>query len=141
MTESALPARLKLQGRTRGPLGGGWEGDRSKNVKYGHGFNRQPPPLGYPFFAFFHFFFRVFRRSPFLTEKSHIFWQCCRFFVIFPPIFGNFWSILEGPGGIFWCNFGDGITTRIIDTFFTTFSVFLSFQRISKNTAPMQGSL
>ena len=141
MTESALPARLKLQSRPSWPLGGGWEGDRCGDVKTVMDLIASPLPLGTLFSPFFRFFFRVFRRSLFLTEKSHIFWQCCRFFGIFPPLFDNFWSILGGPGGIFWCNFSDEIKARIFDTFFTTFSVFLSFRRISKNTAHMQGSL
>ena len=107
-----------------GLLGGGWEGDRCGDVKTVMDLIASPLPLGTLFSPFFRFFFRVFRRSPFLTEKSHIFWQCCRFFGIFPPLFDNFWSILGGPGGIFWCNFSDEIKARIFDSFFPIFSVF-----------------
>ena len=66
-------------------------------------FNRQPPPLGYLFFAFFRFFFALFVVRLFWLKKVTFFGNVVDFLgfpLHFLTIFGRFWEAWERFFGV-----------------------------------------
>ena len=93
MTESALPARLKLRDKRQRPRGGVWGGDRCRKAKRGHA----DSIAGGPFSSFFRFFFSIEKSMHRKLTFPHIFCDFYRFLLPKWAICGRFWV----PGGGF----------------------------------------
>ena len=95
MTESALPARLKLRDKRQRPRGGVWGGDRCRKAKRGHADSIG----GGPFLSFFRFFFSLEKSMLRKLTFSNNFGVFLRFFVSNWAILARFWVL----GGSFFC--------------------------------------